>query len=112
MNLTGKQRAFLISQSMSLDPIFQIGKDSVTPEYTDAISEAFNKREIIKISVLNNCLDDPKALAEMIAGRTKSTVVKVIGKKIVLYKPLKDVQKRRIDLNKLCIVDPAEKKKK
>ena len=44
------------------------------------------KRELIKISVLKNCADDPKELSEMIAERTRSQVVQVIGKKIVLFR--------------------------
>lgn len=72
---------------MNIEPIFQIGKSSITPEYTNAIREAFNTKELIKISVLKNCLDDPKEIAIVLADRTGSQVVQVIGKKIVLYKP-------------------------
>ena len=88
--MTSKQRAYLMSLASTLTPIFQIGKSSLTPEVTDAISEAFNNRELIKIAVLKNCFDDPRAIAEAVAGRTQSQVVQVIGKKIVLYKPNKD----------------------
>jgi len=75
---------------MNIDPIFQIGKSSITPEYTEAIREAFNKKELIKISVLKNCMDDPREIAGILAERTGSTLVQVIGKKIVLYKPNDD----------------------
>ena len=51
-------------------------------------------RELIKISVLNNCADDPRELAEIIAERTRSQVVQVIGKKIVLYREGKDDRKK------------------
>ena len=66
---------------------------SLTPEVTEAISEAFNTKELIKIAVLKNCFDDPGEMAQMIAERTKSQVVQVIGKKIVLYKESKDHKK-------------------
>ncbi len=85
--MTSKQRAYLMSLASTLNPVFQVGKSSVTPEVTDAILEAFNTRELIKIAVLKNCFDDPRGIAEMIAERTHSQVVQVIGKKIVLYKP-------------------------
>lgn len=85
--MTSKQRAYLKSLAMNIDSLFQIGKSGVTPEVVQAVEEAFNNRELIKLSVLKNCFDNPKELAETIAGRTKSTVVQVIGKKIVLYKP-------------------------
>ena len=84
--MTSKQRAYLKSLANNLEPIFQIGKGSVTPEVVEAISEAFNNRELLKITVLKNCLDDPKAIAEVVADRTRSQVVHVIGRKIVLYK--------------------------
>ncbi|MCM1161643.1 MAG: ribosome assembly RNA-binding protein YhbY [Roseburia sp.] len=91
--MTSKQRAYLKSLASNLEPIFQIGKGSLTPEVTEAVREAFNKRELIKITVLKNCLDDPRAIAETLAERTKSQVVHVIGKKIVLYKESKDHKK-------------------
>ena len=85
--MTSKQRAYLKSLASNLDPLFQVGKGSVTPEVIEAISEAFNNRELLKIAVLKNCMDDPRAIAEVVAERTRSQVVQVIGKKIVLYKP-------------------------
>ena len=72
---------------MTMDPIFQIGKNSMTPELTKAIDEALEARELIKVSVLKNCMDDPRALAQTLAERTHSQVVQVIGKKIILYRP-------------------------
>ena len=94
MVMTSKQRAYLKGIAMKTEPILQIGKASVTPELTAAVDEALNGRELIKITVLKNCLDDPKALAEIVAERTRSQVVQVIGKKIVLYKPGKGDKKK------------------
>ena len=91
--MTSKQRSYLKSLASTLDPIFQIGKSSVTPEITEAIGETFNNKELVKINVLQNCMDDPKQIAEVIAGRTHSQVVQVIGKKIILYKENKDNKK-------------------
>ena len=87
MELTSKQRAYLKGLASTMDPLFQIGKGSVTPEVIEAIAEAFNNRELVKIAVLKNCMDDPRAIAEVVAERTRSQVVQVIGKKFVLYKP-------------------------
>ena len=92
--MTSKQRAYLKSLAMKLDPIFQIGKSSMTPEFTKAISQALEARELIKISVLQNCMDDPRELAEMLSERTHSEIVQVIGKKIILYKEGKENKKR------------------
>lgn len=91
--MTSKQRAYLKSLASNMDPIFQVGKSSLTPELTDAIAEAFNKNELIKIAVLKNCADDPNEIARMVSERTHSELVQVIGKKFVLYKPDKDKPK-------------------
>ncbi|MCM1543352.1 MAG: ribosome assembly RNA-binding protein YhbY [Blautia sp.] len=96
--MTSKQRAYLKSLASSLNPIFQVGKSSLTPEFTAAIREAFNNNELIKIAVLKNCADDPGEIGQILAERTHSQLVQVIGKKIVLYKPDKD--KPRIVLPK------------
>ncbi len=88
--MTSKQRAYLKSLAMTMDPVVHIGKSSVTPELITSVEEAIEKRELIKLAILKNCMDDPKAIAEMIAERTKSQVVQVIGKKIVLYRKNKD----------------------
>ena len=84
---------------MTMEPIFWVGKNSVTTENVEAIRQALDKRELIKISVLQNCEDDPREIAEVIAERTRSQVVQVIGKKIVLYKEGKD-DKKKIELPK------------
>ena len=43
-------------------------------------------------------MEDPKDIANVLAERTRSEVVQVIGRKIVLYKPAKDEEKRKIVL--------------
>lgn len=100
--MTSKQRSYLKGLAMTMDPILQLGKSSLTPENTQAIAEALEARELIKINVLQNCADDPNELAQIVAERTHSQVVQVIGKKIVLYKESKN--KKKIEL------PPANKK--
>ncbi len=92
-----KQRAYLKGLlCYTIQPILQIGKSSLTPEFTEAVSEALAARELIKISVLQNCDDDPKIIAQYLAERTHADVVQVIGNKIVLYKEGKDNKKKII----------------
>ncbi len=96
--MNSKQRAFLKSLASNLQPVFQIGKSDLTPEITEAVRECFNTHELIKITVLKNCYDDPRELAQTLAERTGSEVVQVIGKKIVLYK--EDKKNKKIELPK------------
>ncbi len=96
--MTSKQRAYLKSISSTYDPIFQIGKGSITPEMCEAVGEALAARELIKVSVLKNCADDPKDIAQILAERTRSQVVHVIGRKIVLYRQNPKKEDRKIKL--------------
>ena len=96
--MTSKQRAYLKSLAMKIDPIFRIGKDSISPELIEGVREAIDARELIKIAVLQNCMDDPKEVAQTLAERTRSEVLQLIGKNIVLYKESRD--KKKIQLPK------------
>lgn len=98
--MTTKQRAYLKSLAMNIEPVSQIGKGGLTAEYLESVEEALEARELIKISVLKNCMDDPKELAFSIAEDTDAEVVQVIGKKIVLYRRARQPEKRKIDLPK------------
>ena len=103
MTLTSKQRAYLKSLAAELEPVFQIGKATVTPEIIEAISETFNTHELVKITVLKNCTEDVTNAAIKVSERTRSELVQVIGRKFVLYKPFKDEPK---------IILPKAKKEK
>lgn len=95
IDMTSKERAAFKTQAMQLDSIFQIGKSSLTPQMVDAIRDALKARELIKISVLKNCLDDPREIAQVLSERTGSEVVQVIGKKIILYKKNYELEEKR-----------------
>ena len=84
--ITNKQRAFLSSMANGIEPVYQCGKNSLTPEFIEGIDAVLEKRELIKVSLLKNCMDDPHEIAQTLSERTKSDVVRVIGKKIILYR--------------------------
>jgi RNA-binding protein len=87
--MTTKQRAYLRSLGHDLEPIFQIGKLGVTPEVVNAIDAALEARELIKVTVLNNCEDDVRDVCERVSSRTHSEPVQVIGHKFILYRAAK-----------------------
>ena len=91
--MTTKERAYLKSLAMTMEPIFQVGKSSMTPGLTQAISEALEARELIKISVLKNCADDPENLQRLLQS---APVPDRSGhcKKIVLYREGKDNKRK------------------
>jgi len=83
--LTGKQKRFLRAEANQLKPIFQVGKIGVNENMVKQIIEALEKRELIKISILQNCEDDKDTVAEQLAEGTGAEVVQIIGNNIVLY---------------------------
>jgi RNA-binding protein len=98
--LTGKQKRHLRSLAHHLDPIFQVGKGGMNDHLVRHIEEAIETRELIKISVLNNSVEDAKEIAPEMAERSGSELVQVIGKTIVLYKQAKEEKNRTIELPK------------
>lgn len=85
-NLTSRQVKQLKSKAHHLNPIFQVGKNGINDNFTQQISDVLEKRELIKISILQNCLEDKNDIAKQISDATSSHVVTVIGSTIILYK--------------------------
>lgn len=98
--MTTKQRAYLKSLAMNMEPIYQIGKSALTPEITEGVAEALEARELIKINILKNCMEDINTVAHTLAERTRSELVQVIGRKIVLYKESKEKKKIVLPVDK------------
>ncbi|EOT42880.1 ribosome assembly RNA-binding protein YhbY [Enterococcus columbae] len=86
MSLTGKQKRFLRSQAHHLQPIFQIGKGGVNDAMNKQIGEALEKRELIKVSLLQNTDEIAEDAAKQIAQALQCEIVQVIGRVLVLYK--------------------------
>ena len=84
--LTGKQKRYLRAQAYHLKPIFQVGKIGVNDNMLVQIGEALEKRELIKVSLLQNCLDEKEDVAAAIAEGTGASVVQIIGSTIILYR--------------------------
>ena len=96
--LTGKQKRFLRSEAHHLDPIFQVGKGGVSETMLTQLKDALEKRELIKISILQNNEDDKHEVAEQLAQGTGAELVQLIGHTVVLYK--QSANNRQIELPK------------
>jgi putative RNA-binding protein, YhbY family len=88
--LTGKQKSYLRGIAQTDKAIFQIGKDSLSDNLFTTVDNALRTRELVKISVLKTAPDDTKELAFDLARQTKSEVVQVIGRTIILYRRAKE----------------------
>lgn len=95
-SLTGKQKRFLRSMGVELEPVVQIGKEGLTPAVVESTREAVLARELIKVKVLQNCLEKPEDVITMLAERADTNLVQLIGRNGLLYK--KNFKKSKIEL--------------
>lgn len=95
--LTGKQKSHLRSLANTQRSLFQIGKEGVSFNLINTLSDSLEAHELVKVNVLKNCSDDTRQIALDIAAGTHSEVVQIIGRTIVLYRMSKD---RKIELPK------------
>ncbi len=91
--LKGKQKRYLRSLAHNLEPIFQVGKGGVTENMVEQLKAALEARELIKISVLQNCEEEVRPVATQLATGTSSEIAQIIGKTIILYKESKENKK-------------------
>lgn len=96
--ITSKQRAYLRKISHDISPIFQIGKEGITDTVVSAIDEALEKRELVKVHILETALLDTRQACDEIAERIGAEPVQAIGSKFTLYRQSSDEKKRRIEL--------------
>lgn len=86
MKLRGKQKRYLRSQAHSMRPLFQIGKDGIDKEWLKQVKNALEKRELIKVNILNNSLLETDEVQGYIEQNSDIQVVQVIGHTLVLFK--------------------------
>lgn len=84
--LTSKQRAALRSCANRIDAIFQVGKGGIGDTLIKQVDDALTARELIKLKVLENCEYTAREVIEILAGKTDSEPVQVIGNKLVLFR--------------------------
>ena len=95
-SLTGKQKSFLRSMGQKLEPVVMMGKEGVTPTVVQAAQEAIKKRELIKVRILQNCMEEPEDAITMLAERADVNLVQIIGRNGLLFK--RNYDKPKIEL--------------
>lgn len=86
MQLRGKQKRYLRAQATHFQPIFSVGKNGLTPEWLAQLDGALNRRELIKINVLQNAAVTTDDVKEYIENHSDIQVVQTIGRVVVLFK--------------------------
>jgi RNA-binding protein len=84
--LTSKQRAKLKSIAATTETILQVGKGGVGDQLVKQVDDALTARELVKLHALETAPEEPGTLAQALADATRSEVVQVIGRRMVLYR--------------------------
>ena len=83
---TSKQRANLKSMASTMKPVGQVGKEGISENLIESLSNALEARELIKVTLLPAAGDDGENLAANIAELLHAEVVAVIGRKAIFYR--------------------------
>ena len=96
--ISGKQRAFLRKLGHDMQPVMQIGKEGLSDPVITAIDEALEKRELMKISILETAMLDTRETCNEVAERLLAEPVQAIGNKFILYRRAGEPKNRKIEL--------------
>lgn len=88
--LNSRQRAQLRAMANDMETILQVGKSGISENTVKQVDDALEKRELIKLRVLENCSLSSRQAADELAEKTNADVVQVIGTRFVLYRQSKD----------------------
>ena len=86
MELRGKQKRYLRAQANHFQPIFSVGKNGLTPEWLAQLDGALNRRELIKVNILQNAEVTTDEVKKFIEDQSDIQVVQVIGHVLALFK--------------------------
>ena len=87
--LNNKDKKYLRSLGMNIEPIVQVGKNGVNESVLFSLNEALTARELVKIKVLKNCFEEMDEITESIAAGGDCEIVQTIGRNILAYRPNK-----------------------
>lgn len=98
MKLRGKQKRYLRSEAHHLKPIFQIGKDGLSEVWLDEVLKALDKRELLKVNILQNSLVEVEEVKEFIENNSDVQVIQTIGNVLVLFKKSDKAENQKISV--------------
>ena len=88
--LNSRQRAQLRAMANDMETILQVGKSGIIENTVKQVDDALEKRELIKLCVLETCPLSSRQAADELAEKTNSDVVQVIGRRFILYRASKE----------------------
>ncbi|MDD3924557.1 MAG: YhbY family RNA-binding protein [Erysipelotrichaceae bacterium] len=88
--LSNKQKAYLRALGNKERSVFQVGKEAVSDNLIQGISDGLKANELVKFNLLKSCPISANEVAIEISSATQSEIVQIIGRTIILYKKSSD----------------------
>lgn len=89
--LSGKQKKFLRSLGHHLSQSVIVGKEGISDNLVQSCIEGLDAHELIKVRLGQNCPVEKKEAARVLAVKTGSQLIQLIGKTVLLYRPNPDL---------------------
>ncbi len=99
MELKGYQRSYLTKLSHDLKPVVMIGRNGMSDAVIKAVDEALENHELIKVNFVD-FKESRYDLAKVIAEKTTSTLIRVVGNIAIYYRMHEDKEKRNYRIPK------------
>lgn len=96
--LSGKQRRFLRALGSTQEAVVLVGKSGISESLIKQLDEALEARELVKVKVLNNCVQDLTEIGQLLEEQTNSERVQTIGHTLLYYR--RASEKPQIELPK------------
>ena len=96
--LTGKQKQYLKGIATSFPAVVQIGKDGLTDSVIKSVSDVLEARELIKVKINQNSMEDVRNAAALLSEKLHSEIVQIIGRNCILFKQKKEDKKSHYEL--------------
>jgi RNA-binding protein len=98
-SLTSQQTKYLRQRAHGLKPLVLVGKNGLTNEVLAALDAALEKHELIKVKFIEHKEKPLKSqLVDVICRRTHCFKAGMIGHTVILYRPAKKKNRRKIQL--------------
>jgi RNA-binding protein len=97
--LSAKQRVRLSALAQEASCLASVGRAGATEAFAGRLEELLGRHELVKLRLAGDDAESRRALADDLAGRTGSEIVRIIGKVAVLFRANPALGDRRIDLD-------------
>ncbi len=99
MELKGYQRSYLTKKAHEIKPVVMIGRNGMSDAIIKAVNEAVEIHELIKVKFID-FKESRFDLAKIIAEKTDSTLVRVVGNIAIYYRMHEEKEKRSYKIPK------------